>query len=114
MDYLISDSTDPAFNLALEQYVFDGLPADRAYLMLWQNDNTVVVGKYQNTLAEINTDYVREHRVKVVRRLSGGGAVYHDLGNLNYTFIADAGENRRIDFGLFCAAVTETLASIVS
>ena len=111
MEYLISDSTDPAFNLALEQYVFDALPRDRSYLILWQNDNTVVVGKYQNTFSEIDADYVREHGVKVVRRLSGGGAVYHDLGNLNFTYIADAGEMRQINFRLFCDPVIETLAS---
>jgi lipoate-protein ligase A len=85
--YLESASHDPAFNLALEQYVFDDLPRDRSYLMLWRNGNAVIVGKYQNTVQEIDADYVRTHGIKVVRRLSGGGAVYHDLGNLNFTFI---------------------------
>ena len=87
-------TTDPAFNLAAEQYVFENLPKDRNYFILWQNDNAVIIGKYQNTLAEINQPYVEAHKIKVVRRLSGGGAVYHDLGNLNYTYITDAGELR--------------------
>ena len=104
-------TTDPAFNLAAEQYVFDCLPRDRAYFMLWQNDNAVIVGKYQNTLAEIDESFVREHGVKVVRRLSGGGAVYHDLGNLNFTFITDAGELAALDLRRFCEPIAEVLGS---
>ena len=84
-----SPSTDPRFNLALEQYIFDQMPRNRSYLMLWRNDRTIVVGKHQDTFAEINADYVRANQIQVVRRLSGGGAVYHDLGNVNFTFIAD-------------------------
>lgn len=87
LSYLELDTTDAAWNLAAEQYVFDALPRDRSYLMLWQNKNAVIVGKYQNTQAEIHAEYVKEHDIQVVRRLSGGGAVYHDLGNLNFTFL---------------------------
>ena len=79
-------TTDPSYNLAMEQYVFDCLPRDRMYFMLWQNDNAIIVGKYQNTISEINEEAVRERGIRVVRRLSGGGAVYHDMGNLNFTF----------------------------
>ena len=111
MDYILSDSTDPAWNLALEQYVFDSLPGDRSYFMLWQNANTIVVGRYQNTLAELNEAYVRAENITVVRRLSGGGAVYHDMGNLNFTFITDADQTDKINFRMFCEPVMETIAS---
>ena len=103
-------TTDPAFNLAAEQYVFDCLPKDRSYFMLWQNENAVVIGKYQNTLAEINGPYVEAHKIKVVRRLSGGGAVYHDLGNLNYTYITDAGELETLNMRVFCEPIVRALA----
>ncbi len=111
MNYLESPSTDPAFNLALEQYVFDALPRDRSYFMLWQNDNAIIVGRHQNTMEEINAAYVAEHNIKVVRRLSGGGAVYHDLGNLNYTFITDANPDRPdvMDLQVFCQPLIRAL-----
>lgn len=81
---------DAYYNLAAEEYIFTSLDKGQEYLLLWQNQNAVVVGKHQNTIEEINTAYVKEHGVQVVRRLSGGGAVYHDLGNLNYSFIVNA------------------------
>ena len=111
MNYLNLKTTDPAFNLAVEEYVFDYLPKDRMYVMLWQNDNAIIIGKNQNTLAEINESYVKQQDIRVVRRLSGGGAVYHDMGNLNFTVIADAqGEN--LDFGRFCALVVKALQRV--
>ena len=109
--YLNLCTTDAAWNLAAEQYVFDELPNDRSYLMLWQNRNAVIVGKYQNTAAEINAKYVKEHEIQVVRRLSGGGAVYHDLGNLNFSFITDAAGSGKIDFKGFCQPVIRILRS---
>ncbi len=103
-------SVDAAWNLAAEQYIFDSFPGDRDYLILWQNRRAVIIGKYQNTAAEINEDYVRRKNIQVVRRLSGGGAVYHDLGNLNYTVIADTAAGSRIDLALFCGPLVRTLA----
>ncbi len=111
MKYILSPSTDPYWNLALEQYVFDELDENYGYFMLWQNDNTIVVGKHQNTAGEINAEYVKENDIKVVRRLSGGGAVYHDLGNLNYTFIEDSSD-KTIDFSRFCGPVVRALDSL--
>ena len=108
LHYLDLYTTDAAWNLAAEQYVFDALPRDRSYFMLWQNKSAVIVGKYQNTLAEINAAYVREHGVQVVRRLSGGGAVYHDLGNLNFSLITDADAVEKPDFSRFCRPVIRT------
>jgi lipoate-protein ligase A len=108
MFYIQSPSVDPAFNLALEQHVFDKLDPGRGYFMLWQNANAVIVGRHQNTIAEINAAYVRERDITVVRRLSGGGAVYHDLGNLNFTFIADGGDES-FDFSTFCKPMAGAL-----
>ena len=112
LNYINLNTTEPDFNLAAEQYVFDKLPKDRNYFMLWQNSNAIIIGKFQNTLSEINEKYVRENGIKVVRRLSGGGAVFHDLGNLNFTFIADAGELENLNMKLFCEPIVETLKSI--
>lgn len=106
--YLESRSTDPFYNLALEQYVFDFLPQGTRCFMLWQNDNAVIIGKFQNAIREINAEYVRENNIKVARRLSGGGAVYHDMGNLNFTFIDDA-ENAQLDFSPYCKPVISML-----
>ena len=111
MNYLNLTTTDPAFNLAVEEYVFDYLPRDRMYVMLWQNDNAIIIGKNQNTLAEINEAYVKEQGIRVVRRLSGGGAVYHDMGNLNFTVIADA-QGEKLDFGRFCMLVVKALQRV--
>lgn len=111
MEYIESKSTDPKWNLALEQYVFDSLDRSKSYLMLWQNNNTIVAGKNQNIVAEVDEHFVREHGITVVRRLSGGGTVYHDLGNLNFTFIMDSGEADKINFRIFCLPIIETLAS---
>ena len=112
LSYLDLMTTDPSYNLAMEQYVFNCLPRDRMYFMLWQNDNAIIVGKYQNTIAEINEEAVRERGIRVVRRLSGGGAVYHDMGNLNFTFITDVGESNALDLKLFCEPVVRTLATL--
>ena len=110
--YIESRNTDPGYNLALEQFVFDSHDRRHSYFMLWQNNNSIIVGKHQNTLAEINSAFVSEHHINVVRRLSGGGAVYHDLGNLNFTFITDAGKDKSIDFAAFCLPIQKALVSL--
>ncbi|WMI82252.1 lipoate--protein ligase [Anaerotignum sp. MB30-C6] len=112
MVYLKSPSTDPAFNLALEQFVFDKMDRSHEYFMLWQNNNAVIVGKNQNTFGEVNPIVIEEKGVKVIRRLSGGGAVYHDLGNLNFTFIMDAKEASDLDIKLFCQPVASLLQEL--
>lgn len=112
MVYLESSSTDPSFNLALEQFVFDQLPRDKEYFMLWQNDNAIIIGKHQNTAEEVNEEYVRENGIKVVRRLSGGGAVYHDMGNINFTFIMNAEHAETMDLQSFCIPVIRALEKI--
>ena len=79
--------TDPQINLAIEEYALKNLGMEDSYLLFYINEPSIIIGKNQNTIEEINTEYVEKNGIKVVRRLSGGGAVYHDLGNLNFSFI---------------------------
>jgi lipoate-protein ligase A len=102
---------DPDHNLALEEYVFSHMPRDKEYLILWQNDNAVIIGRHQNTLAEIDAQYVKQHNIRVVRRMSGGGAVYHDLGNLNFSFIVDAAGSQ-VDLERFCLRIALALGEL--
>lgn len=82
-----NECKDPRFNLALEEYAVKYLNPNEDYVILWQNEPSVIIGRNQNTIEEINLKYIKDNNIHVVRRLSGGGAVYHDLGNLNFTFI---------------------------
>ena len=79
--------TDPRINLAIEEYALKNLDINETYLLFYINEPSIIIGKNQNSVEEINTEYVESNGIHVVRRLSGGGAVYHDLGNLNYSFI---------------------------
>ena len=110
--YIEVETLDPTFNLALEEYVFEYMPRDNAYFLTWRNDNAIIVGRHQNTAAEINAEYVKEKGISVVRRLSGGGAVYHDLGNLNFTFIVDAEPGQKVDLHRFCQPIADTLCEL--
>ena len=110
MKFLILDSRDPYFNLAVEEYLF--LHETDDVFMLWQNENTVVVGKNQNAYAEIKMDVAREKEIKIARRITGGGAVYHDLGNVNYSFISTRRGGSDIDFAYFTAPIIEALESM--
>ena len=104
MKCIYNPSTDAYFNLASEEYLLKHFEDD--VFMLWRNDKAVIVGKYQNSAAEINIDYVKEHGIKVVRRQTGGGAVFHDLGNVNYTFIGTKGSG---DFRTFSEPILRVL-----
>lgn len=109
--YLETNSTDPYFNLAFEEYILQNRK-DADYLLLWQNANTIVVGQNQNTEEEINRSFVEEHRINVVRRATGGGAVYHDLGNLNYSFITDIGDRSKLTMKKFTVPIVNALESL--
>lgn len=109
--YLETGSNDPAYNLAFEQYVLEHR-RDATYLMLWQNDNTIVIGQNQNAEAEINQAFVKEHGIHVVRRMTGGGAVYHDLGNLNYSFITDSGDASKLTMQRFTDPIVKALREL--
>ncbi len=87
IQFYISDTVDPHLNLAKEKFLFDTVDDETILLYLWQNQNTVVIGKNQNAFSECRTELLKEEDGKLARRLSGGGAVFHDLGNLNFTFL---------------------------
>lgn len=102
-------STNAYFNLAMEEYFLKNTTED--IFMLWRNENAIIVGKNQNTLSEINYEYVKENNIKVVRRQSGGGAVFHDLGNINFTFIS-CDNNSFSDFKRFTMPIIEALKTL--
>lgn len=112
MKYIVNNSHNPAYNVALEAYAFRELLAEDELFILWINEPTIVIGKHQNAIEEINKTYTDEHGIYVVRRLSGGGAVYHDLNNLNYTIISNKSQEGAFDFKTFSQPVIETLADL--
>lgn len=100
---------NPRINLAIEEHILRNLDQDETYLLFYINKPSIIIGKNQNTIEEINTDYVNDQDIQVVRRLSGGGAVYHDLGNLNFSFITkDDGQSFQ-DFAKFTEPVVSAL-----
>lgn len=103
------DITNPRINLAIEEYALRHLPLDDSYLLFYINESSIIIGKNQNTIEEINTDYVQENDIHVVRRLSGGGAVYHDLGNLNFSFITKDDGQSFHNFRKFTEPVVQAL-----
>jgi lipoate---protein ligase len=112
MIYLETKSTDPYYNLAFEEYIFEKKYDGEAILILWQNSNTIVIGKYQNTIEEINSQFVKEHQIKVVRRNSGGGAVYHDMGNLNFSIITKPDSLEKLEYSYFIKPAVMTLGKL--
>lgn len=104
--------TDPRINLALEEYILKNFGEEDTYLLFYINEPSIIIGRNQNSVEEINTDYVDANGIKVIRRLSGGGAVYHDEGNLNFSFITkDDGESFH-DFAKFTEPVVQALNHI--
>lgn len=104
--------TDPHINLAIEEFALKHLDVNNTYLLFYINEPSIIIGKNQNTIEEINTEYVEKNGIHVVRRLSGGGAVYHDLGNLNFSFITKDDGDSFMNFQKFTQPVIQALEKI--
>lgn len=111
MIYLETESTDPAYNLAFEEYALVHL-VDDDVVILWQNENAVIIGQNQNAEDEIDRAFVCEHGIAVVRRATGGGAVYHDLGNLNFSFITNYFEDAEASVAPFVDRIISALDTL--
>lgn len=112
MKFIENNSINPYYNLAFEEYIFKNLKADEEFVLLWRNGPSIIVGKNQNTVEEINMEFVKENNINVVRRVTGGGAVYHDLGNLNFSFIVNADNNEKINFKTYNIPIIKSLEKI--
>jgi len=99
--------TDPYFNIATEKYLLQCSAED--VFMMWQNEPSVIIGKHQDVRTEVNMDFANKHRIKIGRRISGGGAVYHDLGNVNLTFIENS---KKRDFNKYLQMIIGFLATV--
>jgi lipoate-protein ligase A len=104
------DSTDPFFNLAVDEYLLKN--SNQEYFILGINDKSVIIGKHQSAHMETDTKFIAGLNIPVIRRISGGGAVFHDTGNLNFTFILNSKEGKQIDFRKYTLPVISFLASL--
>ena len=110
MKLYVLTTTNPHYNLAVEEYLFRHERED--VCMLWQNEPTVVIGKNQNAFAEVDIDALHRDGVYLARRITGGGAVYHDLGNVNFSFISANSAETGLDFARFTAPIVKALAAL--
>lgn len=110
MLYIKNDNTNPYFNHAAEEYFMKNFN-DECFI-LWRNEPCVLIGKNQNALSEIDFNYVKENNITIVRRLSGGGAVFNDLGNINFTFITNKDKNDTINFKKFTQPIINALRDL--
>lgn len=103
-------NTDPYWNLAAEEYLLKNFEED--FFVLWRNQPAIIIGRHQNANAEINIEHVKKNEIKVVRRISGGGAVFHDLGNINFTFIQGGEDPKTIDFDRYTRPIVNVLQKL--
>lgn len=100
---------DPKTNLSIEEYCIRNLPVGEDYILFYINQPSIIIGRNQNTLEEIDQDYIEANDIKIVRRISGGGAVYHDFGNLNFSFLTDYDRTKLNNFKQFTAPIVKIL-----
>lgn len=113
MYYIENNSVNPRYNLAFEEYVYSLLSTcQEKFILLWRNEPSIIVGRFQNTAGEINAPFVKENNINIVRRITGGGAVYHDLGNLNYTFAVPNDSENPFDFQKHTQPIIDVLQSL--
>lgn len=112
MKYIINKNRNPYFNLALDEYAMKHIDEKEDFFFLWQNDPAVIIGKNQNTAEEINEQFLKDNNIKVARRVSGGGAVYHDEGNLNFTFIISVDDPGKVNYKKYVQPIVDALASM--
>ncbi|CAH1849963.1 Lipoate--protein ligase 1 [Convivina praedatoris] len=112
MQYINYFGTDAYTNIAMDTWLLDNLHPTEPVFALWQNKRAVIVGQYQNTFAEVNQTYIDAHDVQVVRRMTGGGAVYDDLGNICFTFFVPVKTSAEVDFQKFVRPMYDALQSI--
>lgn len=113
MHYVENFSNDPTYNLAFEESLFHKAEREnRAFASLWINGPSIIIGRFQNARGEVNQAEAESRGVTVVRRITGGGAVYHDFGNLNYTFIVPRTEETKLGFSDFAAPIISALSSL--
>lgn len=107
MQVFYRKSTNPYFNIAAEEYFIKNTYED--IFMLWINEPSIIIGKHQHAYSEINYSFVKENKIPVIRRISGGGAVYHDLGNINFSFIQHIENNNKVNFNRFTSIIINML-----
>lgn len=110
MRAIYNDSTDPYFNLASDEYILTSSEGD--VFMIWQNSRAVIIGKNQNAWAEIDLPFIEREKIPVVRRITGGGAVFHDLGNVNFSFVTKNTDDSRLNFDKFTRPIVSYLRSV--
>ena len=112
MRFIKNSNTNPFFNLALDEYAMKHIDSDEDFFFLWLNEPSVIIGKNQNAIEEINKEFIDRRNIHVARRVSGGGAVYHDFGNLNFTFIISVDDPGKVNYKKYVQPIIDALKSM--